>query len=184
KRATDTTPTGNFLRFRNAAASTDLFTVDVAGNVTAASYSATNASGNAGMLSLIQGTAPSNTANAVNLLAPTSVTTYALTYPGTIAAGLWRTNSSGVYSIAELSGDATTSTSNAVTVVKVNGVAYASGPATDTTPIITAANTATYTAISNCGDATHALAYSTSTHTYSCPAITATATPAGSNTQI
>jgi len=183
KRATDTTPTGNFLRFRNAAASTDLFTVDVAGNVTAASYSATNASGNAGMLSLIQGTAPSNVANAVNLLAPASVTTYALTYPSVIAAGIWRTNSSGVYSIAELSGDATTSTSNAVTVVKVNGVSYAASPSTTTIPEITASNTATYRAIGDCGDSTHALSH-TAVSGWACQAITGSAAAGGSNTQV
>lgn len=36
KRFTDTTPTGNFLHFQNAAANADLFTVDVSGNMTSA----------------------------------------------------------------------------------------------------------------------------------------------------
>lgn len=41
-----------------------------------------------------------------------------------------------------------------------------------------------WTSVTNCGDATHALAYSTSSHVFSCQAITATGTPGGSNTQI
>lgn len=189
KRATDTSSTGNFLRFRNNAATTDLFTVDVNGNVSAVAYSATNASGNAGMVSLVQGTAPSNVTNAVNLLAPTSVTTYALTYPGTIAAGLWRTNSGGVYSIAELSGDATTSGSNVVTVPKVNGVAYpTTGSSFDAIPVLTASNSVSYFQINagaDCGDSTHALKYTQSTHLIGCQAITAAAPGAGgSNTQV
>lgn len=67
-------------------------------------------------------------------------------------------------------GDATNSAGSlAMTVGKVNGVAYASGPATDTTPVITAANTATYSALPTCTDTVGKhLNYDTSTHTYSC----------------
>lgn len=39
-------------------------------------------------------------------------------------------------------------------------------------------------AVPNCGDSTHALAYDTSTNSYSCQAITATGTPGGSTTQV
>jgi len=183
KRFTDTTPTGNFLHFQNAAASVDLFKLDVSGNLTATSFQATNPSGNAGMLSLIQGTAPSAVANAVNFLAPTSVTTYTETLPGTVAAGLWAQDASGNISFGPLSGDVTTSLLTA-TVAKVHGVSFAASPSTDTTPIITAANTATYTSITNCGDTSHALAYSTSTHTFSCQAITGSAAAGGSPTQV
>jgi hypothetical protein len=56
KRNTDTASTGNFLRFpRQCRESTDLFKVDVTGAVTATSYNSTNPSGNAGMVSLVQG---------------------------------------------------------------------------------------------------------------------------------
>lgn len=88
------------------------------------------------------------------------------------------------FTASELTGDATTTGSNVVTVVKVNGVTYPASPSTDTTAIVTAANTGTYVAITNCGDSTHALAYSTSTHLFSCQSITASATAGGSNTQL
>lgn len=67
-------------------------------------------------------------------------------------------------------GDATNSTGSlAMTVGKVNGVAYAASPSTDTVPVITAANTATYSAVPNCTDATgNHLNYTASTHTISC----------------
>lgn len=39
-------------------------------------------------------------------------------------------------------------------------------------------------ALVNCGDATHALAYSTSTHTFSCQTISASTSPGGSTTQV
>lgn len=48
---------------------------------------------------------------------------------------------------AELSGDATTSGSNAVTVAKVNGVTYGSSPSTNTVPVVTGTNTVTYEAL-------------------------------------
>src|SRR5581483_1468102 len=86
KRNTDTTPGGNFFHFQDAGALNDLFKVDVLGNVTASSYQTSNPSGNAGMVSLIQGTAPSAVANAINVLAPASVTTYTLTLPGSVGA--------------------------------------------------------------------------------------------------
>ncbi|MGH9352945.1 MAG: hypothetical protein ACRD2G_12420, partial [Terriglobia bacterium] len=41
-RATDTSPSGNFIDFQNAAASTDLFKVDASGNVTATSFTSTS----------------------------------------------------------------------------------------------------------------------------------------------
>jgi hypothetical protein len=69
-----------------------------------------------------------------------------------------------------LTGDTTsTAGSTLTTTVKVNGVSYPSGPAIDTAPVITAANTATYTAISNCLDSGgNHLNYSTATHTIFC----------------
>jgi hypothetical protein len=189
KRATDTSSTGYFLRFQDAAALTDLFKVDVSGNATATSYSTNNAAGNGGMLSLIQGTAPSAVANAVNFLAPSSVTTYTLTYPGTVGAGLWRNTSGGTVTFAELSGDCTTSGSNAVTCAKVNGVSFpTTGASFDALPVLTASNTIGYFQVNggaDCGDATHAMKYTQSTHLFGCQAITAAAPGAGgSNTQV
>lgn len=54
------------------------------------------------------------------------------------------------------------------TAVKVNGVAYAASPSTDTVPVITAANTATYSALPNC--TTGVLQYTTATHLFNCGA--------------
>lgn len=189
KRFTDTTPTGNFLHFQDAAGLNDLFKVDVLGNATATSWSTNNAAGNAGMVSLVQGTAPSAVTNAINFLAPASVTTYTLTFPGTVGAGLWRNSSGGALTFSELSGDATTSGSNAVTVSKVNGVAFpTTGASFDALPILTASNSVSYFQINggaDCGDATHAMKYTQSTHLFGCQAITAAAPGAGgSNTQI
>jgi hypothetical protein len=69
-----------------------------------------------------------------------------------------------------LTGDATTSQGScSTTVVKVDGVAYSASPSTDTVPIITASNTATYSAIPNCTDTGgNHLNYTTSTHALSC----------------
>jgi hypothetical protein len=89
----------------------------------------------------------------------------------------------GAADLPSLSGDVTGAV-NATVVGKVNGVTYSASPSTDTAPIVTAANTATYTSILNCGDSSHALAYSTSTHTFSCQAITGSAAAGGSNTQV
>lgn len=72
------------------------------------------------------------------------------------------------YTGAELSGDATTSGSNAVTVVKVNGTSVATNSAADQTVVTTASATAGWASIPNC---TGALQYSTSTHTFSCGAV-------------
>jgi hypothetical protein len=47
-------------------------------------------------------------------------------------------------SASELSGDATTSGSNVVTVAKVNGVSYGAAPAANTVPVVTGTNTVTY----------------------------------------
>ena len=53
--------------------------------------------------------------------------------------------------ITALTGDvtATGSGSTASTVVKVNGVSYASSPSNNTVPVVTAANTVTYEALPN-----------------------------------
>jgi hypothetical protein len=71
--------------------------------------------------------------------------------------------------LAALTGDTTASAGScATTTVKVNGVAYGAAPAADTVAVITAANTATYTAMPNC--VSGALNYTTATHLFSCAA--------------
>ncbi len=72
---------------------------------------------------------------------------------------------SSAYTAAELSGDATTSGSNAVTVVKVNGTTVTTNASADQTMVTTASATAGWASIPNC---TGALQYSTSTHTFTC----------------
>ncbi|MCU1307076.1 MAG: putative autotransporter protein [Acidobacteriaceae bacterium] len=69
-----------------------------------------------------------------------------------------------------LGGDATSAAGGTTTTVsKVNGVSYPVPPATDTTPIVTSANTVTYKPLSNCTDtAGNHLNYDTSAHAFSC----------------
>ena len=69
------------------------------------------------------------------------------------------TQFSGATSITtgNLSGDVTTSGTLATTVVKVNGVAYGTAPATNTVPVVTGANTITYEAVPNAALANSAL---------------------------
>jgi hypothetical protein len=68
---------------------------------------------------------------------------------------------------AELSGDATTSGSNVVTVVKVNGTAVPVNSSADQLLGTSASATGAWLSIPNCGLG-NALQYSTSTHTFSC----------------
>lgn len=71
------------------------------------------------------------------------------------------------------SGDVSSSAGSTVmTVNKVNGVSYPASPSINTSPIVTAVNTANYQSLPNCGDATHALAYNTTTHQYNCQFVT------------
>jgi hypothetical protein len=71
------------------------------------------------------------------------------------------------FSTIALGGDCTFTSPN-ITCTKVNGVSYGSSPATDTVPVVTAANTSTYTALPNCTSGL--LQYSTATHLFSCGA--------------
>lgn len=119
------------------------------------------------------------------ILDMSATATSALKISGSYSSGLmFVTTTTGAITSINLSGDATTSGSGVVTVVKVNGVAYSATPSTNTIPIISASNTATYTAVSLCGDATHALGFDTSTHAFTCQAITGSASAGGSNTQL
>ena len=67
---------------------------------------------------------------------------------GSTLTGLVRGSASAM-TAAELSGDATTSGSNAVTVVKVNGVSYGTSPGTNTVAVVTGTNAVTYEAVPN-----------------------------------
>jgi len=70
------------------------------------------------------------------------------------------------YTAAELSGDATTSGSNAVTVAKVNGTSVGTNAAADQVVVTTASATAAWTGMPNC--TAGAIQYATSTHTFTC----------------
>lgn len=71
---------------------------------------------------------------------------------------------------AGLTGDVTSTAGTiSTTVAKVNGVSYPATPATDTLPVITAANTATYKAVPSCLDSGgNHLNYDSATHAFSC----------------
>lgn len=84
-----------------------------------------------------------------------------------VGTGLTRA-ASGVLSSAELSGDCSTSGSNAVTCAKANGTTVPTNSTADQTLVTTASATGSWASIPNC---TGALQYSTSTHTFSCGAI-------------
>lgn len=86
------------------------------------------------------------------------------TNTGSTLTGIVRGGAS--YSGAELSGDATTSGSNAVTVAKVNGTSVPTNTAADQALTTTASATAAWTAIPNC--TAGALQYSTATHSFTC----------------
>jgi hypothetical protein len=79
--------------------------------------------------------------------------------------GLMRGNSSAM-TAAELSGDVTTSGSNAATVAKINGTTLGTNSAADQTIVTTASATGSWATIPNCTSG--ALQYATSTHLYSC----------------
>jgi hypothetical protein len=96
---------------------------------------------------------------------PTCVTSAASLTSGQLMAGA----GSQASQVTNLSGDVTTSGGAATTVVKVNGVAYSASPSTDTIPVVTASNTATYKAVPDCQDSTgNHLNYTASTHAISC----------------
>jgi hypothetical protein len=90
----------------------------------------TSTGSTAGFFDFPQGTtsaavAPCNTATSVCIQAPVAVTSYLINLPGAAANGISRwSNSASVVteSVSELSGDASTSGSNAVTVSRMNGV--------------------------------------------------------------
>lgn len=83
-------------------------------------------------------------------------------------AGILRSNGS-VLSSAELSGDATTSASNAVTVVKVNGTSVPVNAAADQVVITTASQTGSWASIPNCTGG--ALQYTAATHLFNCGSV-------------
>lgn len=85
-----------------------------------------------------------------------------------IAAGIARSSGSAL-SGAELSGDATTSGSNAVTVLNVNGTSVPTNASADQVVVTTASATGAWKSVPNC--TTGALEYATSTHTFSCGSV-------------
>jgi len=90
--------------------------------------------------------------------------------PGTLSTGLVRvTTTTGVVGSAELSGDATTTGSNVVTVVKVNGTSVPTNSAADQVINTTASATAQWTGMPNCTDSGgNHVNYATASHTFSC----------------
>jgi hypothetical protein len=77
------------------------------------------------------------------------------------------------FAAAELSGDATTSGSNLVTVGKVNGVSYPASPSTNMVPVVTASNTVTYEAVPNAALANSSLTLNGTANQISSPGLTA-----------
>lgn len=96
-------------------------------------------------------TLPGSTSGSLNIVpAAVAGTGSKLTLPGgttdfSATVGLIRQNSSGAaFSASELSGDATTSGSNVVTVSKVNGVSISGTPSTGYVPTATSSTAATW----------------------------------------
>lgn len=121
--------------------------IDKGGNFFAPSANLTGSSGNAGFADFYQGNMATPNASSVGFQAPSMVTTaFHFTLPGAPAQGILRGDGTSpvTLSLAELSGDATSTTMNVVTVGKVNGVTYPVSPSMNTVPVVTATNTATY----------------------------------------
>jgi hypothetical protein len=135
----------------------------------------TSCDGTAGCIILQQGTQPSglSAANGIQDVAPTSVTAYRRVRAGAAATGVvhWA-NSANVVT-------------ESVSPVTLSDLAT---QAADTVVMNASGSTAvpTAVAVNNCGDASHALSYSTSTHTWGCQAISSGGggTPGGSTTQV
>ena len=87
-----------------------------------------------------------------------------------LSAGLLRSSGSAVSS-TELSGDATTSTSNVVTVAKVNGTSVPTNSAADQVIVTTASATGGWKTLTDTSDGTHAVTYNTTTHAFGSVAI-------------
>lgn len=86
------------------------------------------------------------------------------------SSGQIQWNSSSSFAGFTMAGDCTIVTSTGViTCGKLNGVAFGTSPATDTIPVITSSNTATYKAVPDCTDTGgNHLNYTASTHAVSC----------------
>lgn len=130
------------------------------------------------------------------ILVATAVASGTITLPaqtGTVALGSGLTsgqlligNTGSALTVGNLSGDATTAGSAVVTVVKVDGVSFPSGPSTHQVPVVTASNTVTYKTVPDCTDTTgHHLNYTQSTDAWSCGTTSSgTGSPGGSDTQV
>ena len=93
--------------------------------------------------------------------------------------GLMRGNGAGaVPTAAELSGDVTTSGSNAVTVAKVNGTSVPTNSAADQVLLTTASTTGSWASIANCTASGGVLQYNTTTHAFSCHTLASADIPA------
>jgi hypothetical protein len=118
-------------------------------------YNAPSDINNTGAIPVVSGTLNAST----SWLLTSSVTTVgtdALTYtkfsinPTTIltntltSAHVFVGNSSNVATDVAMSGDASMANTGAITVAKVNGVAYGASPSTNTIPVVTGSNTITY----------------------------------------
>jgi hypothetical protein len=89
-----------------------------------------------------------------------------------LATGVIR-SASGALSGAELSGDATTSGSNVVVNTAIHGTTVPTNSSADQFLGTTASATGAWASMPNCAGGTVGLAYATSTHTFSCPSVTA-----------
>ncbi len=134
KRNTDVASAGTLLIGRNAADTSTLFSVDVSGNVTAVSFTATGPcnGGTAGCEILTQGTAPSLTINgSITLHAPTAVTDYRIVLPGVSATGFLRgTNSANVNTLSFAAASGVGSCANTVVTAVNDNAAPTCSPIT------------------------------------------------------
>jgi hypothetical protein len=140
----------------DAAATTTALAAKADANTLSAHVSATAAHGASGA---IVGTTNTQTLQNKTLDSTNSVAAAAIS--GNITG-----NAAGF--TGSLAGDVT-GTQSVTVVNKVRGVTYTASPSTDTVPVITAANTASYQPVPDCQDATGKhLNYTASTHAFSC----------------
>lgn len=86
------------------------------------------------------------------------------------SAGVLRSSGSAISS-GELSGDATTSASNVVTVGKINGTSVPTNAAADQVLVTTSSATGAWKSMTDTSDGSHAVTYNTTTHAWGSVAI-------------
>jgi hypothetical protein len=131
-RFTDTTPTGTFLNFMNAAKNATLFSVDVLGNVTANSYQTNGAGAGYFQCSNGNGTLPTIVAGAIQDTCPSgAITGYQVVRPTVAGTGCYFANNVAnvvTFSFAACGGTVTSGLQYQMAYYPANGASVSGDP--------------------------------------------------------